>query len=150
MSCLSLQVFYAPSSRFCHMRRVHASSEQKFRCTLCSKVFTFHYELRNHMKMMHWSKTAGELPTAESETPKDEEDTNGTNQSLDKEEVKEEPFKDEFQKDGDNYNDYQKEGYENYKGDQYKRAYKEDFKNDKPEDTEESPKEELPKTPVSV
>ena len=50
------RVFYAPSSRFCHVRRVHTSSEQKFKCLYCWKVFTFHYELRNHMKMMHRSK----------------------------------------------------------------------------------------------
>ena len=50
------KVFYAPSSRFCHMRRVHASLDQKFHCSYCDKVFSFHYELRNHMKMWHRQK----------------------------------------------------------------------------------------------
>ena len=50
------KVFYAPSSRFCHMRRVHASIDQKFHCSYCEKVFSFHYELRNHMKMWHRQK----------------------------------------------------------------------------------------------
>ena len=50
------KVFYAPSSRFCHIRRVHASTEQKFHCDYCDKIFTFHYELRNHLKLMHRNK----------------------------------------------------------------------------------------------
>ena len=50
------KVFYAPSSRFCHVRRVHASKEQKFCCDYCDKVCTFHYELRNHIKLSHKDK----------------------------------------------------------------------------------------------
>ena len=69
------RVFYAPSSRFCHIRRVHTSSEQKFKCVYCWKVFTFHYELRNHMKMMHRSKmiAGGKAISPDSPAAEDEE-----------------------------------------------------------------------------
>ena len=47
------KVFYAPSSRFCHMKRSHTSLEQKFRCHHCGKLFVFHYLLRNHLQIAH-------------------------------------------------------------------------------------------------
>ncbi len=50
------KVFFAPSSRFCHVRRVHASAEQKFPCDYCPKLCTFHYELRNHIRLAHKGK----------------------------------------------------------------------------------------------
>ena len=62
------KVFYAPSSRFCHIRRVHASTEQKFHCNFCDKIFTFHYELRNHLKLMHRNKLVQQAVCDLSET----------------------------------------------------------------------------------
>ena len=63
------KIFYAPSSRFCHVRRVHASKEQKFCCDYCDKVCTFHYELRNHIKLSHKDKAVPESMLPDSATP---------------------------------------------------------------------------------
>ncbi len=65
------KVFYAPSSRFCHVRRVHASKEQKFCCDYCDKVCTFHYELRNHIKLSHKDKVSPDqmLPDSATQPP---------------------------------------------------------------------------------
>lgn len=63
------KVFYAPSSRFCHVRRVHASKEQKFCCDYCDKVCTFHYELRNHIKLSHKDKVVPDPMVPDSATP---------------------------------------------------------------------------------
>ena len=75
------KVFYAPSSRFCHVRRVHASKEQKFCCDYCDKVCTFHYELRNHIKLSHKDKAVPESMLPDSATPS-VKDGAGSNVSL--------------------------------------------------------------------